>query len=520
MPTFTFTSPDGKKYDVTGPEGATKEQAFGILQQQLGAGTAKTTPVSPLDRLPPETPRAAQPQQNTDTLGQRILGAGEAGLSALTGAAGGAAGQLYGIGKTLTGGKYGTQQGIQGGEKAGVELANRLTYQPRTQTGQQLTEGLGKALSASRLEGLPVEGGMIGRIPEIPGAALRAGEGVGAAGRAVGKGAARTAAAALPAVDAETQQLAQQAHQMGFRLTPEQVIGGKYGKIAGESLASVPLSGSNAEFNKNVFLRNLSEYAGIEGGKPTRGAFNEATKRVGQEIGALNKKYDVPVTRQDVRALRSNAAGQTPDVASVVNHHVNQITKSLQDGTLKGSTFRRLNTQINNAIKNTSNGDVKYALGNLQDDLLDMQREQMMPADIERLNTLRRQYAIQRTIEPLAAKSPTGDIAPSALLGALTATKAGKSAVSRGAYGDVGALADIGNRFLKEPKSSGTAERRLIQGIPPALASAAGAGAGVAGGAATLPAVLGGLATTYGAANLYNRAGPAITRALIDRPPQ
>lgn len=41
MPDFTFTSPQGKSYTVTGPEGATKEQAFQILQQQLNTGTAK-----------------------------------------------------------------------------------------------------------------------------------------------------------------------------------------------------------------------------------------------------------------------------------------------------------------------------------------------------------------------------------------------------------------------------------------------------------------------------------------------
>lgn len=41
MPDFTFTSPEGKNYTVTGPEGATKEQAFEVLQQQLKAGTAK-----------------------------------------------------------------------------------------------------------------------------------------------------------------------------------------------------------------------------------------------------------------------------------------------------------------------------------------------------------------------------------------------------------------------------------------------------------------------------------------------
>jgi hypothetical protein len=37
MPDFEFTSPEGKKYTVTGPEGATKEQAWQILQKQISA---------------------------------------------------------------------------------------------------------------------------------------------------------------------------------------------------------------------------------------------------------------------------------------------------------------------------------------------------------------------------------------------------------------------------------------------------------------------------------------------------
>lgn len=36
MAEFELTSPEGKSYKVTGPAGSTKEQAFGILQQQLG----------------------------------------------------------------------------------------------------------------------------------------------------------------------------------------------------------------------------------------------------------------------------------------------------------------------------------------------------------------------------------------------------------------------------------------------------------------------------------------------------
>jgi len=35
MPRFTFTSPEGQTYDIDGPEGATPEQAFGVLNQKL-----------------------------------------------------------------------------------------------------------------------------------------------------------------------------------------------------------------------------------------------------------------------------------------------------------------------------------------------------------------------------------------------------------------------------------------------------------------------------------------------------
>ncbi len=56
MPDFTFTSPEGKQYTVSGPAGATKEQAFAMLQKQMqNAPTAKTAP----NAIP--TPQKAEP---------------------------------------------------------------------------------------------------------------------------------------------------------------------------------------------------------------------------------------------------------------------------------------------------------------------------------------------------------------------------------------------------------------------------------------------------------------------------
>jgi hypothetical protein len=493
----------------------TAADAVGPWDKYKGASAAPAQQAAaPLDRLPPETSPGNQKPTNADDIAHRVLGVGEAGLSAATGAVGGAAGQVYGIGKTLASGKFGTQAGVQEGEKAGVDLANKLTYQPRTDTGKQLVEGAGKAMEASRLQGLPVEAGTLGRIGEVPRGALATGEGLaGAAGKgaqAVGK----VASKALPAVDPETASLARDAHAMGFRLTPDQVLGNKYAKAVGETAANVPLSGSNLKYNRDVFTQNVAKLAGVDGEKLTRKAFGDATKKVGSGIGELNNKYDLPIDKSFVPQLRTEARGQSPEVANAVNYFAGRIAKETQGGNLNGTTFRRINTELNNRIKATSNGDLKYALGNMQDKLLDLQQAQMTPADKTALQGLRKQYAIQRTLEPLIAKSPTGDVAPSALLGAITSTKAGKAAAARGAAGDLGKLADIGQKFLKEQPSSGTAERMFAQGIPAALGGLVGAGAAGAPGAAF------GLAGGLGAANAYNRLGPSVTNMLINRPPQ
>jgi hypothetical protein len=43
MPTFEFTAPDGKTYEVQGPDGATQEQAFSMLQSQIAGGSPPAT---------------------------------------------------------------------------------------------------------------------------------------------------------------------------------------------------------------------------------------------------------------------------------------------------------------------------------------------------------------------------------------------------------------------------------------------------------------------------------------------
>jgi hypothetical protein len=114
-------------------------------------------------------------------LGETIVGAGEAGLTALSGSVAAPVSALGGIVGTMTSGKYGTQQGIQAGQDVARRLQEGGTYQPRTQTGQQYVQNLQKAFEASKL---PPVG-----VPEVMGFAPLAGPASKQAQQAVGQAA-------------------------------------------------------------------------------------------------------------------------------------------------------------------------------------------------------------------------------------------------------------------------------------------------------------------------------------------
>jgi len=92
-------------------------------------------------------PVAERPQP---TLAERAIGAGEAGLTALTGATGGtfgmAAGTARGLTRQILNGRFGTAQAADAVEKEAADMAASLTYQPRTESGRDQAEALGSAV--------------------------------------------------------------------------------------------------------------------------------------------------------------------------------------------------------------------------------------------------------------------------------------------------------------------------------------------------------------------------------------
>jgi hypothetical protein len=170
-----FVTKDPTEYisKVKGTELGRKPEAAPVDDlEQLIRGTArlpeaqpsqpqKETP-KPLQMIEEMQAQAKQPQGTfAEFVGDKLKGAGEAGLSAVTGALAAPAGAVAGIYETLTGGKYGTKEGIEQGKQRAAQVQEALTYAPRTQAGQEMLGTLGRAAEATKIP--PV------MVPEVAG---------------------------------------------------------------------------------------------------------------------------------------------------------------------------------------------------------------------------------------------------------------------------------------------------------------------------------------------------------------
>lgn len=108
------------------------------LQQQI--------PDSPPLQVPGTVPSAEDP-----TLGDKVKGVAETGLTMLSGATTGLAGHIggavEGIVKEIMDGEFGSYDAAQRIKERAIQRAQELTYSPETETGQEYTQALGETLA-------------------------------------------------------------------------------------------------------------------------------------------------------------------------------------------------------------------------------------------------------------------------------------------------------------------------------------------------------------------------------------
>jgi hypothetical protein len=174
-----------------------------------------------------------EPTQQT-TIGEDIVGAGEAALTVATGAVGGTAGMiggaLKGLAEQILSGQFGTPEAVRAVEEAAARGGEALTYAPRTQAGQEQVGAIGEAL-----QGVPAVLPVVGPIgavsaatraaaPIVSATASRAAapvmQGAERVGQAISR-AAETARQFIPGAETTPRDGASGGRSVGAAATPE-----------------------------------------------------------------------------------------------------------------------------------------------------------------------------------------------------------------------------------------------------------------------------------------------------------
>jgi len=183
------------------------EYAAWIVNNSAKRGTPEFDTVAQAYQLAKSDENTAVTQQQVAPppqqpgIGDKLVGAGETALTLATGATGGALGMVGGVVKGLTeqilSGEFGTPQAAKEVERSAMRGSQALTYQPRTQAGQEQVQAVGEFLGAVVPPVLP----MIG----APGAILQSVRSAAPVARATAQ---RGAAAAQQAATATGQAIA------------------------------------------------------------------------------------------------------------------------------------------------------------------------------------------------------------------------------------------------------------------------------------------------------------------------
>lgn len=307
----------------------------------------------------------------------------------------------------------------------------------------------------------------------------------------------------------------------------------KYMQSAAEKL---PFSGTDAfkkaqqsAFNDAVASQiHVEPYAGVTKpvaptGALTSDVFAQARQNasnVFQHIFGNNDAWVTPADISKINTILGDAsATQSNSVNKLLAARVNQLMQQSVGSTIPGRAFQSVDSQLGQDIA-SGNGAVRRYAGELQQTLRDMMGNSLSAEDANALADARQKWANMEAIKPLVSKAQgaDGNISPALLMNAVSSNNLGKTAMATGNAGNLGELAQIGQRFLKDiTPESGTAPRmQYYEGlkrigalaVPGAATPLVGAIPALAGTGATL-AIGRGISSALRSPGFYNALAQA-----------
>lgn len=296
------------------------------------------------------------------------------------------------------------------------------------------------------------------------GAALGiAGQGIASSAGALGRG-------AIQRADPYTAQLADKAKQFGIKLGVPNISENPLVRTVASQMERLPFSGAGGRFrgNQEAVNRAVGEAIGVPNAKRiTPDVFADAKSRIGSEFNRLSARNHLSLNTQHVADVKAvvDEAGKLggADLGNSVRNWANDLFSRVDaNGVIPGAAYKSFDSKIGKAM--AAGGEKSLYLGQLRESVRNAMDSSISAGDRAAWKAARQQWAALKTVEPLVAKSGNGNIPPTQLMNRVTSDGAGKVRMAAGKGGDLGELARVSQRFLKDAPNSGTADRLLVNG--------------------------------------------------------
>lgn len=538
MPDFIATAPDGRKFKITAPEGATPDQMRAYAEQNM----ARLAPVGSA----PGPPQAPQ-QQPDGALMSGLKGAGEGFARTVLGGQ-----QLVGKGLSAVGAK-GAGDWLQLDARHGLDkeaastAADRKAHPWATEIGELLGGGVlpgGAASKAAKIAGPVAQAALSGGISGALEPIQQAGSywwdkaksiGIGtAAGGVLGTLASKVGSPVVKGVDGDAKKLI----DAGVKLTPGQMIGG-VAKNVEEKATSAPITGhfiANAlhDTTKSFNIATINKALEPIGAKlPSNipaghDAVAAAQKALGTAYDTLLPKMSLRMDKgfaDDVgRVVQDARSGILPkDKAEQFEAYLKSrvLAPFQQSGNrLDGAQLKKIESDLTERAsrytgsRDVADRDMADAINTVKTSLRDALTRQN-PNFAPELQKVNQAYAMFTRIQNAAQRRVTsgGVFTPGDLLGAVKATD---KSVRKGAFARGDALlqdwAETGQKVIgNRTPDSGTAGRL---GVKDLLGASAGPLSAVPLAAAGLPYTKAGQAAVQGLATGGQAVRKPLSRAV------
>lgn len=505
MPEFEITAPDGRRFVVTAPEGASQEEVLRFAQGntppapergmvegaaslagQFGAGTNQglaSLVGGPFDLVNRGLRAVGVPIPEGS-----VTGTVQRGINSVVGEPA----PPRGLAERLA---RGAGRGLVDAASIALPAAGvaRMTA-PLAGAAPSLTNGVASALASQ--PGMQVASGMVGgSVGEATDNPLL-GAAAAFATPVVAGMAGRLITPIRPTPNPGREALVRTAEAEGIPLTAGQATGNRFLQNVEGQLEQLPLTAGPQrairEGQNRAFISAAMRRAGETATDTSSDTLNAARNRIGGTIGAIANRNTLEVTPQldgaltqiddSLRFLPAEAAGPVRARIEQLRGMVVPGTPGSVPDTIPGASYRLMDSQLGRSMRSTSNGDLRSALGDLRTILRDAMDQSISPQDASAWAQARREYANLMTIADAAkgagAGAAEGQMSPVALRQALNRSTGGGYAFGRG---DLNELARVGQSLLRAPPDSGTAGRTMANNLLTGNMLAAGAGGTVGG---------------------------------------